>query len=185
MELGMLRNMTATSATRCIGFVGITALDLIGPLEVFATANNVALERSPSSNKHAYKTLIIGRSKGAFCADSGIFLFADAALSAVPRLDTLIVPVGRGLREADALTAISAWIRRRASGIRRIASVCTGVYALAEAGLLDGCRVTTHWRYAEAVARSYPRLRIDPDASLIKQGRYYTSAGSVRASILR
>ena len=72
---------------------------------------------------------------------------------------------------------IACWISGRAQGTRRVASVCTGLYALAATGLLDGLRATTHWRFASDVARRFPRVRIEPNALFIKEGKFYSSAG--------
>jgi transcriptional regulator GlxA family with amidase domain len=101
----------------------------------------------------------------------------DFALADAPAVDTLIVPGGWGLRVPATNAAISAWLRNRANRIRRVACVCTGVYGLAPTGLLDGRRVTTHWRFAEDVAKRFPRLTVDAKALFIKDGRYYTSGG--------
>ena len=101
----------------------------------------------------------------------------DRTLDDAPPLDTLIVPGGSGLRSDGAGAALGSWIRHRASRIRRIASVCTGIYGLAPSGLLDGRRVTTHWRFAADVARRFPALRVEPNAIFIKDGSFHTSAG--------
>ena len=77
---------------------------------------------------------------------------------------------------------IAHWISNRASRIRRIASVCTGIYALAPSGLLDGRTVTTHWRFAGDVARRFPKLKVDPDALFVKDGSFFT-AGGITASV--
>src|SRR5581483_352690 len=72
---------------------------------------------------------------------------------------------------------ISEWLQRRASNIRRLVSICTGVYGLAYAGLLDGRRVSTHWRFVSRLSREFPKLRIEPEALFVKDGPFYTSAG--------
>jgi transcriptional regulator GlxA family with amidase domain len=68
-------------------------------------------------------------------------------------------------------------LKSQAGGIRRIASVCTGVYGLAATGLLDGRQVTTHWRFTRDVARRFPNIKVNPDALFLKDGPFYTSAG--------
>ena len=75
------------------------------------------------------------------------------------------------------MTALSAWLFAHAPKTRRIASVCGGIYPLAQSGLLDGRQVTTHWRLVADVARRFPRLRLIPNAIFIKDGPFYTSAG--------
>src|SRR6202011_3763539 len=92
-------------------------------------------------------------------------------------LDTLIVPGGRGLRDAQTNVAIVKWLKAKAAQTRRIVSVCTGIYGLAPTGLLDGRRVTTHWRFAADVAAHFPKLKVDPNALFLKDGCFYTSAG--------
>lgn len=165
--------------TRRIGFLGyqrFTALDLVGPSDVFAAANELAASVSPRASP-PYELIVVGLDRRPFRAESGLAMLPDTSLADAPTLDTLLIPGGSGLREPAQLAAVSAWLQRRQRGIRRIASVCTGAWALAEAGLLDGCRATTHWRYAAALAERYPKVRVDADAIFIRQDRLYTSAG--------
>jgi transcriptional regulator GlxA family with amidase domain len=91
--------------------------------------------------------------------------------------DTLVVAGGQGARAAVADRELIAWLREAAPRVRRLASVCTGAFLLAEAGLLDGRRATTHWRACAALARDYPRVRVDPDPIFVRDGNVYTSAG--------
>lgn len=172
--------MNRAARTKQIGFLGyqgITALDLIGPMEVFATANTLIDSKRTKTSPPAYELVVFALDKRPFSAESGVTFLPQATLATVPALDTLIVPGGRGLHEPTQLKIASQWLRQNHRRIRRIASVCTGIYALAEAGLLDGCTVTTHWRYAEAFAKSYPGVELDVDAIFIQQGKLYTSAG--------
>lgn len=168
----------ATSRTRRIGFLGyqqITALDLTGPMEVFSIAND--LLTAGTAKKPPYELVVLGLGKRAFVAESGVTFMPQTTLAASPALDTLVLPGGRGLREPAQLRVVSQWLQQHHRSIRRIATVCTGVYALAEAGLLDGRAATTHWRHAATVAARYPGIRMDADAIFIKQDRFYTSAG--------
>ena len=162
------------STKRRIGFLvfdGITALDLAGPLDAFATPT------ADGTTRPVYDLVTLGLSRKACTAESGMSIRPSAALADAPPLDTMIVPGGQGLREPSRLRAVGEWLAARAPKIRRVASVCTGVYALAHAGLLDGRRATTHWRFAEDVARRFPRVNVEPNSLFIKDGRYYTSAG--------
>jgi transcriptional regulator GlxA family with amidase domain len=158
-----------------IGFDGVNAVDLVGPLEVFANAgrSDFASKRS----KGAYELHVVGVSRAPFKTESGIQFVPDQALSDAPPMDTLIVPGGWGLREPATNASISAWLRTHAPRARRVASVCTGIYGLAQTGLLDGRQVTTHWRFTEDVARRFPKLKVERDALFLKDGRYYTSGG--------
>lgn len=151
-----------------IAFETVNALDLTGPAEVFATAS----VHVPG----AYKLFVLGVSKRPVTSESGIKLVPDGTLATAPSLDTIIVPGGPGLREAAAAAPIVAWLKTRRR-TRRIASVCTGIYALAQTGLLDGRRATTHWRFAADAARRFPKIAIEPDAIYLRDGGLYTSAG--------
>jgi transcriptional regulator GlxA family with amidase domain len=169
--------MASRSRTRLIALLGypqLTTLDLAGPAEVFATA--AALAAKPAA-RPLYEVMVLGLDRQPFRAESGLVFVPDAAMADAPALDTLIVPGGRGLRDPERLGLIAPWLRRRQRGFRRIAAVCTGAWALAEAGLLDGLRVTTHWRHADALALAYPRIRVEPDKIYIRQEGVYTSAG--------
>lgn len=169
----------ASASSRRVVFVAfdeLTALDLTGPLEVFAVANALALDTWPR-RAPPYVLVLASLDGRAIRAESGIRIQPEVALAGLSAIDTLVVPGGRGLREPDTLAAVSAWLRRRNRHIRRIASVCTGVYALAEAGLLDGLRATTHWRHADAFAQRYPRINVDSEAIHIQQDKVFTSAG--------
>lgn len=171
--------MASRPRTRRIGFLGypqLTALDLVGPSEVFATAA-AQLQAARPTSRPAYEVIVLGLDSGAFRAESGLAFLPDATLADAPALDTLIVPGGCGLREPARLARVARWLRQRQRTLRRIASVCTGAWALAEAGLLDGLRATTHWRHADALARSYPKIRVEADTLYLREDRIYTSAG--------
>jgi transcriptional regulator GlxA family with amidase domain len=157
-----------------LGFDGITALDLVGPAEAFASA---FLDGPGIGRRRCYEVLVIGLSAKPFASESGIVFKPGATLQSAPAVDTLIIPGGPGLRRGTAARKVSTWLKRKAAGIRRIASVCTGIYGLAPTGLLDGRRVTTHWNHAQDVARRFPKLKVESNALFLKSGRFYTSAG--------
>jgi transcriptional regulator GlxA family with amidase domain len=94
-----------------------------------------------------------------------------------PSLDTLIIPGGKGLRVPETQKKAAEWITIRAARTRRIATVCTGTFGLAATGLLNGRRVTTHWRQAQELAQRFPELKVDPNALYLKDGKFYTCAG--------
>ena len=152
-----------------LGFDGVAALDLIGPLEAFAAAE--------ADGKKCYESRIIGFTSRSFVAESGVVFRPHATLTDKIDIDTLIIPGGPGLRSAAINARVALWISRRAPRVRRIASVCTGIYGLASTGLLDGRRVATHWRFTQDVARKFPKLKVDEDALFEKDGKFYTSAG--------
>jgi transcriptional regulator GlxA family with amidase domain len=156
-----------------LGFDGVQTLDLVGPLDAFSSAN----EQKPG----AYAPIIVGLDERPFTSEAGLRMVPDCALSDAGPIDTLILPGGAGLRRLGLATEIATAVRERAPTLRRILSICTGIYALAPTGLLDGRRATTHWRYALDVARRFPAVRVDPDAIYIKDGPIYTSAGITAA----
>ncbi len=157
-----------------VGYDGLNALDLIGPSEAFATAQG-QVAGEPSAN--AYEVQVVGLSRRRFVAESGVIFHPHTTLQAAPKFDTIIIPGGRGLRRPATNRAVAEWIKERAASTRRIVSVCTGIYGLAASGLLDGRRVTTHWRFAADVARRFPKLKVEPNALFLKDDNFYTSAG--------
>ena len=162
-----------------IGYDGVQALDIIGPSDAFTIAD---IETDNGQRRPCYEVIIVGITNKPFRAESGVSFQPHTTLRNAPTLDTLIIPGGRGARIGQSSSLIAKWISSRAKRIRRIASVCTGVYALAPTGLLDGRRVTTHWRFANDVARRFPKLNVDHDALFLKDGPFYT-AGGITASV--
>jgi transcriptional regulator GlxA family with amidase domain len=159
-----------------VAYPGVNALDVIGPLEVFSTAAKIG-PPGPGETP-AYTTEVVARVAGALRTQSGIGLVADRALSAVRGgIDTLLVAGGLGTPGALADRALLAWLRRLAPRVRRLGSVCTGSFVLAEAGLLDGRRATTHWMWCQALAERYPRVRVEPDPIFVRDGNVCSSAG--------
>lgn len=157
-----------------LGFDGVNVLDLAGPLETFAAARAHETESDWSGS---YEIRIIGVSARSFASDSGVVFKAEDVLSKVASLDTLIIPGGPGIRTGAANRNVIDWLAGRASQIRRIVSVSTGIYAVAGSGLLDGRTVTTHWRFAQDVSRRFPTLRLDSTCSFTRDGPFYTCGG--------
>ncbi len=150
-------------------FDGVQSLDVTGPLEVFAHANaarphgTYQISTASLGGKHARTS-------------SGLTLIPDADLRARHAApDLLIVPGGPGARRRD--PELVGWLRDNARESPRLASVCTGAFLLAAAGLLDGRRVTTHWAHCAGLAAQYPRVKVDPDPIFVKTGDLATSAG--------
>jgi transcriptional regulator GlxA family with amidase domain len=159
-------------------YPGAQVLDVTGPSEVFAIASDT-LSRARGIDSPAYRVEILAPSAGPVRMSSGLQLVADRAFRSVRGpLDTLLLSGGRlGLRDALADLALLPWLRRMAGRVRRLGSVCTGAFFLAEAGLLDGRRATTHWSAAQRLADRYPRIDVDPDAIYVRDGSVVTSAG--------
>ncbi|MGC8474800.1 MAG: GlxA family transcriptional regulator [Acetobacteraceae bacterium] len=148
-------------------------LDVTGPLQVFATVNQL---RAGAGAAAPYATLVVAPGGGSVTTSAGLTLLA-AALPAGPGPDTLLVAGGPGVAAAAAEAGLLAWLRSRAAAARRVASVCTGAFLLAEAGLLDGRRATTHWAHCAALARRYPAVRVEPDPIFVRDGAVWSSAG--------
>ncbi|WP_426436631.1 GlxA family transcriptional regulator [Bradyrhizobium genosp. P] len=168
------------SEPRQIGILvypGILLLDAVGPLDVFAAANIVVAQRSPHS-PIAYQVEIWADRLGAIEGSSGVGLIATRSIAtAAPlELDTLIVAGSPGVDNSDCRPCID-WLRQATGGIRRISGICTGVFLLAAAGLLDGRRAVTHWFFCDELARRYPAIRVEPDPIFLRDGRFYTTAG--------
>lgn len=160
-----------------IGFDGLQPLDLVGPLEVFSKANVYA-----SKSGHApfqYVLTVASPEGGEIHSASGLTISRTAPLKALPaRLDTVLVAGGTGVGLKDiAAGPLIDWLRRNASRVRRLGSICTGAFVLGAAGLLDGRRATTHWSSCEELGRMFPKADIEPDALYVADGNIYTSAG--------
>ena len=109
----------------------------------------------------------------------GLRLLADRSYRAVhDPIDTLIVTGIDGPDDAQRDPALVRWLVRVAPRTRRIVGLCTGSFLLAEAGLLDGRRATTHWAYCDELARRYPAVTVEPDPIYVRDGGIYTSAGA-------
>lgn len=163
--------MTVTRDIGFVGFDGLNAFDLTGPMQVFAETMLSAKGDPP------YRMHVLAPRAGPFTADSGLVLQASASLEAAPPLDTIVVPGGATLREPETQALIAPWLRERAGSTRRMTSVCTGVYGLAAAGLLDGKQATTHWRFIADLKRRFPTIRAEGDCIFVKDGNLYTSGG--------
>lgn len=177
-----LRPMSAASRTSgaprrilVLGYAPVQALDVSGPIEVFSLANRLAEE---AGRRPPYRVELISPDGEPLETSSGYALCARAAYAAVRGpIDTLLVAGGEGTRVAMADGRLLAWLRRRAPGIRRVASVCSGALVLAAAGLLDGRRATTHWSLCEFMERSFPDVRVERDPIFVRDGKLSTSAG--------
>src|SRR5580698_4861351 len=145
-----------------IGFDGVTALDMVGPVDAFNTAN------SYSNPKGFYQTVILSPSGKPFRSESAMVINADTSFDSAPSLDTIVVPGGAGLRRSANTDAVVTFLRRRERVTRRIVSVCTGLYALAQAGFMNGRRATTHWQFADMLLGKFPAVKLEPDSIFVR-----------------
>ncbi|HEX4436546.1 MAG TPA: GlxA family transcriptional regulator [Solirubrobacteraceae bacterium] len=157
-------------------YPGVQSLDVTGPLEVFAGAHEaIRAERRPG---RGYEVTTVARSPSPVTTSSGLTIVPDGPLPrAGEPIDTLIVPGGTGRRELGTDETLVRWLTHAPRSCRRVASVCTGSFLLAAAGLLDGRRATTHWAFAKEMARRHPSVDVDPDPIFIQEGPIWTSAG--------
>ena len=157
-----------------LGYENVNALDIVGPAETFASAFR---DNGKGKLERCYEVSIIGFTRRSFVAESGIVFQPTTTIETAPKLDTLIIPGGCGLRLPEVNRKAARWIAEKAKQTRRVASVCTGIYGLAATGLLDGLHATTHWRFAADAAKRFPKLRMKPNALFVKDGAFYSSAG--------
>ncbi|HEY5156139.1 MAG TPA: GlxA family transcriptional regulator [Acidimicrobiales bacterium] len=171
-------------------FDGIQSLDLTGPLEVFHSAGRYAREvttpvSAAGSTPNAdpgYEVVTASPGAAPLTTSSGLRVMADLALSEVEGpIDTLVVAGGDGvhtiLADPGRAATLASHLRRLAPASRRVASVCSGAFLLAEAGLLDGRRATTHWSRCAQLAQRYPAVTVEPDPIFTRDGDMFTSAG--------
>src|SRR5882724_9429166 len=160
-----------------VGFLiypAMQALDLVGPMDAFSA---VTLADGKGRRRSGYEVLTIGFDAQPVAAESGLLLTPQFTTATAPKLDTLVIPGGCAMREPQTASKVAAWVGSQTRLPRRVAAVCTGAFGLAETGLLNGRRVTTHWRHAQDLAQRYPALIVDAGAIFLKDGPFYTSAG--------
>ena len=156
---------------------GIPMLDVMGPLEVFSRTSRWLKDHGKGTDD-AYSVEILGVTRGPFRASSGLRIYADHRFDQVGRgIDTLLIAGGIGAARYQRHAPLLRWIRRQAGMVRRLASVCTGAFFLAEAGLLSGHRATTHWSACDEMARRFPDVAVEPDTIFVREGSLSTSAG--------
>jgi transcriptional regulator GlxA family with amidase domain len=146
------------------------SLDVLGPVEVFDHASREVAG--------AYNVEVIGPTEsGTITMTNGLALGVAPLPEPPPRHDTLLIAGGRGARFAVDDPPLVDWITRASQRARRTASICTGAYLLAAAGLLDDRRATTHWGSCDDLARRFAKVQIDPDPVFVRDGQVWTSAG--------
>jgi transcriptional regulator GlxA family with amidase domain len=159
-----------------VTYSGVQSLDITGPLEVLATASNQAGEAG--KDQALYRTGVASRGREPVRSSSGLAILPDIDLDCdISPVDTLVVAGGIGARDAAADRHMVERIQHLSAHARRVASICTGAFLLAEAGLLDGRRATTHWSSCGALARDYPRVHVETDPLYVRDGNVITSAG--------
>jgi transcriptional regulator GlxA family with amidase domain len=154
-----------------LAFPGVQPLDVSGPAEVFSGASLLA--------PGAYTVEVVAGEHEPILARGSGYGIVPASTTAACRgpIDTLVVAGGFGVDDVLGDASLVDWVRAAASRSRRIASVCSGAFLLAAAGLLDGRRATTHWASCDELQRRYPEVDVDPKPIFVRDGDVWTSAG--------
>jgi len=163
-----------TRIIHVLAFDNAQVLDVTGPLQVFASTNDLARQRGLPL---PYAASVIAAQTTPVMTSAGLALLAEPLPAADTPCDTLVIAGGWGVYGAAEDAELVAWVKQKAQHTRRMASVCTGAFLLAARGLLDGCRVATHWTRCEELARKYPLLTVESNPIFIQQGAVWTSAG--------
>jgi transcriptional regulator GlxA family with amidase domain len=175
--------MDALKTIACLLYPNVMSLDLSGPLQVFASAND---ERQRQGLPPFYRLLVLAEQPGAVASSAGFQLVAEQAWGETDpaQIDTLLIPGGLGEQAQCQNKPLLAWLDAAAPQVRRLGSVCSGALILAAAGLLDGRRATTHWADVEQLRTRHPQVEIADDClhtydplDPAGNGHIFTSAG--------
>jgi transcriptional regulator GlxA family with amidase domain len=157
-----------------LAYPAVQLLDVTGPVQVFASANDIVVGMGGA---RPYQLRVVSQGGQDVTATAGLALAARPLTEAGDSLDTLLIAGGEGVGAAAENPVLVDWVRRRATEARRVASVCTGAWLLAAAGILDGRRAVTHWMYTRELAQRFPTVRVEPDPIFVRDGPVWTSAG--------
>jgi len=158
-----------------LAYPAVQLLDVTGPLQVFASANDHVTE---AGGVPPYVLRVVARGgQSVVTASAGLGIAAGPLPRSGAAVDTLLVAGGPGVDAAAADPVLVKWVSERANKARRVASVCTGAFLLAASGVLDGRRAATHWSYCAELARRYPDVRVESDPIFVRDGSVWTSAG--------
>lgn len=157
-----------------LAYPAVQLLDVAGPVQVFASANDLVVS---AGGPPPYLLNVVAQGGEGATASAGVTLSAGPLTKDGDTVDTLLVAGGEGAQAAAENPLLVNWVRQRATRARRVASVCTGAFLLAAAGLLDGRRAATHWKYCAELARRFPAVHVEPDPIFVCDGSVWTSAG--------
>jgi transcriptional regulator GlxA family with amidase domain len=164
----------AVRVVELLVFPSVQLLDVTGPIQVFASANDLTVE---AGARPPYELQVVARDGGRVTTSAGLKLSTVPLPPVGAAVDTLMVAGGGGVEAAAADPVIVKWVQARAKRARRIASVCTGAFLLAASGLLDGRRAATHWSYCGELARRFPNVSVESDPIFVRDGSVWSSAG--------
>ncbi|MEE6177331.1 GlxA family transcriptional regulator [Mycobacterium sp. 050134] len=157
------------------GFPGVQALDVVGPHEVFSGAALLT--------DGGYRVVLASVDGRPVSTATGLSFVGEPLPDPQCPVDTIVLPGGSGIDAARSDAELLAWVKAAAKTARRVVTVCTGAFLAAEAGLLDGCRVTTHWAFAGRLAREFPCVNVDPDPIFVRSSQTVWTAAGVTAGI--
>ncbi|MES2949484.1 MAG: GlxA family transcriptional regulator [Pseudomonadota bacterium] len=163
-----------------VAYDGCQSLDITGPWEVFCKANTFFERHRAQPGKAAYRLVLASPMGGSVTTNSGLEIANTQALASLRgSIDTILVVGGneQAMEQPPQTQILIPWLKRKAPHVRRMGSVCTGAFALAATGLLNGRRATTHWVACERMAAMHPKVLIQPDAIYVADPPFYTSAG--------
>ncbi|KOF15379.1 AraC family transcriptional regulator [Ensifer adhaerens] len=150
---------------------GVQLLDVVGPSDVFAEANR-------QSGTDFYAVVVVGLDDSPIRGTSGLRLLPDRTIDDAPDdFHTVLVAGDPLIQERPVPERVLAWVKAASEGPERLGSVCSGAFVLAEAGLLDGRKATTHWSQAAEFARRFPQVKLEPNRIFTRDGNVWTSAG--------
>ncbi|MFP5391545.1 MAG: GlxA family transcriptional regulator [Gammaproteobacteria bacterium] len=156
-------------------FAPVQLLDVSGPMDVFSVANEISIDQGRAA---PYRVQLAAPQAGPVACSSGVALQAQRGLfDPGLKADTLLLAGGSGTREVLRDPALVTRLRRLCERVPRVGSICTGAFALAATGLLDGRRATTHWAHFDELATTFPRVDVERDALYVIDGKYHSTAG--------
>ncbi len=157
---------------------GSQILDVVGPFQIFIRATELLMKQRPGSTAAYAVEVITSSPQPVLMTNCGLRVSAHRSFRRVRgEIDTLLIAGGSAVEEGSTGIEVVRWLRGVAAQVRRIGSVCTGAMLLARAGLLNGRKATTHWKWCEFLATKYPDIDVDPDPIFLRDGKVYTSAG--------
>jgi transcriptional regulator GlxA family with amidase domain len=165
---------SAPRRVEVLAFPDVQMLDVAGPIQVFTAANERVVR---PGTPPPYRIRVVAPQGAQIHATSGLVFATEPLPDPAEPLDTLIAAGGRGVMQAAEDAVLIEWLKIRAGSARRTASVCTGAFLLAAAGLLDRRRAVTHWEYCDELRRLHPAVTVERDPIFVHDGPVWTSAG--------
>lgn len=160
-----------------VAFDGMEIIDLTGPMDVFAYADQ-GLRLMGLSQDAVYPTQVLAKQPGPVMTGCGLRILADGAYGEIrDDIDTLIILGTPNVKALFADPSLQDWVHAMSTRVRRLVAICTGTFLLAKIGLLDGRRATTHWAYCDRLVSDYPQITVEPDRIFLRDGPISTSGG--------